>query len=62
MPKLKTESWKLKLEAWAAAYADHPLLAELNAMAARYNQLELRLKKVASISDKFQRDLELIRK
>ena len=57
MPRLKTESWNLKLEALAAAYAEHPLLSELNAMATRYRKLELRLNKIANISDKFQHDL-----
>jgi diguanylate cyclase (GGDEF)-like protein len=57
MPRHKTESWNLKLEALAAAYAEHPLLAELNALAVRYRKLEHRLEKVASISDKFQHDL-----
>jgi diguanylate cyclase (GGDEF)-like protein len=56
-PRHKTDPWNLKLEALATAYAEHPLLAELNAIVARYKKLELRLNKIARISDKFQHDL-----
>lgn len=57
MPGHKTERWRRKLASLSVAHAGNPLLDELEALLGNFGQLERRLEKIASISDKLQGDM-----